>query len=192
MIQRPMGEVEPLPLIVLRPGRLAVAQGAPCPGSWRVESGLLWVRAVSADGRRLALDIAGPGDLVGEPQGEVSPCEVRAIGPARLRPVADEEVASAHAARHRREIALALDLAYLAAPARVERRLVTLAERLGRPATGGLRIPTLLTQEDVASLAATSRETVSRAIHQLVRDGRIEVERRGRYLVRSQLRLVHG
>ena len=192
MIQRPAGALEPLSLTIVRPGRVAAIQGAPGQGVSVVQTGMLWACVVGPDGNRVVLDVLGPGDAVGMPEGVPASCEVRAASPVRLRPVRGHEAETALAARHRRDVALILDLASAGAAERVERRLVDLAERLGRPVPGGLRIPLVLTQEDLAGLAATSRETVNRALRGLVRHGRLEVERRGRYVVRHQLRLVGG
>ena len=190
MVQRQVGVLEPLPLTIVRPGRVALAQGAPGVGVSVVETGYLWARVVTRDGRRLVLDLLGPGDTVGVPEGEESPCEIRAARPVRLRPVHGREAEAALAARHRRDIAVAVVLTCPGAHRRVERRLADLAERVGHPVPGGRRIPFTLTQDDLAGLAATSRETANRAVRRLLRDGRLEMERRGRYVVRQQLRLV--
>jgi DNA-binding IclR family transcriptional regulator len=47
-----------------------------------------------------------------------------------------------------------------------------------------------LSQTDLALLTGLSRESVSRVVRTLTSIGRLERERRGRYVVRSQLRLV--
>jgi CRP-like cAMP-binding protein len=67
---------------------------------------------------------------------------------------------------------------------------VDLAARFGTPVGDGVRIPIVLTQDDLAAMTATTRETVNRVLRRLIREGRVEVERRGRYVVRHQLRLV--
>ncbi|MEX0984047.1 MAG: Crp/Fnr family transcriptional regulator [Actinomycetota bacterium] len=190
MVQRPVGVLEPLPLTIVRPGKVAALQGAPGTGVSVVEAGFLWASVVATDGRRLVLDVLGPGDAVGMPEGEEAPCEIRAASPVRLRGVRGHDAEAALAARHRRDVLLALELARTSAAERVERRLLDLAARVGRPAPGGARIPLLITQDDLAGLAATSRETANRAVRRLLRDGRLEMERRGRYVVRQQLRLV--
>jgi len=190
MVQRPLGVLEPLPLTIVRPGKVALAQGARGTGVSVVENGYLWARVVTKDGRRLVLDLLGPGDTVGVPEGEESPCEIRAARPVRLRPLQGQEAEAAAARRHRRDVALAVMLTCPGAHRRVERRLVDLAERIGQPVPGGRTIPITITQDDLASLAATSRETVNRTVRRLVNEGRLEVRRRGRYVVRQQLRLV--
>jgi CRP-like cAMP-binding protein len=89
-----------------------------------------------------------------------------------------------------RATAIACDLAWCSVGERIERRLVDLARRLGRPAAGGTLIPVRLTQDDLASMVGATRETANRALGRLLATGAIERQGRGRYVVRSQLRLV--
>jgi CRP/FNR family transcriptional regulator, cyclic AMP receptor protein len=192
MLQRPTGVVEPLPLLVLRPGHTPVHQGEPGRGLYVVESGLLRAVAVSSDGHELVLDLLGPGDLVGELEGSRAACTVRALRPTRLRPVASADAAALLAARARRAAALACDLAWHDVSTRVERRLQDLAARHGIAVHGGTVIPIALTQEDVAGLAGTSRESANRAIRGLLARDRLRRHRRGRYVVRPPLRLVRS
>ena len=181
---------DPLPLVPLRTGQTVVRQGEHCPALWRVGSGVLTAAAVGHDGHELMLDVLGPGDPVGEPAGGISALTVRAMRPSRLVPVAGRDVEALLAARARRREALACDLAWLGVADRVARRLDDLAARFGRPVPGGTLIPFALTQESLASLAGTSRESANRAIRRLVAFGTIEVVGRGRYVVRHHLRAV--
>jgi CRP/FNR family cyclic AMP-dependent transcriptional regulator len=181
---------EPLPLMPLRAGQTLVRQGERSPKLWRVRTGMLTAAAVGHDGRELTLDVLGPGDPVGEPAGELSALTVRAMRPSRLVPVAARDVEALLAARARRREALACDLAWLDVAERVARRLDDLAARFGRPVPGGTLIPFPLTQEALASLAGTSRESANRAIRRLVAFGTIAVVGRGRYVVRHHLRAV--
>jgi CRP/FNR family cyclic AMP-dependent transcriptional regulator len=190
VLRRPEAVVQPLPLIIVRPGKTLVRQGETGAGAWRVESGILRASLVTPDGRELVLDLLGPGDVAGEPPGAVSTCTLQALGPARLRAIGAGELAPALAARAGRAAALASDVAWLDVGTRIERRLQDLAARFGRPVPGGTLIPITLRQDDLAALAGTSRETANRAVRRLTERGRIRVERRGRYVVRSPLRLV--
>jgi CRP/FNR family transcriptional regulator len=190
VLRRPEAVVQPLPLIIVRPGKTLVRQGETGAGAWRVESGILRASLVTPDGRELVLDLLGPGDVAGEPAGAVSACTLQALGPARLRAIGAGELPRALAARAGRAAALASDVAWLDVATRIERRLQDLAARFGRPVPGGTLIPITLRQDDLAALAGTSRETANRAVRRLTERGRIRVERRGRYVVRSPLRLV--
>jgi CRP/FNR family transcriptional regulator, cyclic AMP receptor protein len=181
---------QPLPLVIARTGTTVVRQGEACAGLWVVESGALRASVLGADGRELTLDLLGPRDCVGEPDAAPAPCTVRALKPSRLRPVTPSAAAPLLATRARRTVRLAGDLAWLDVPDRVERRLRDLAARFGRPVPGGVLVPIRLTQEDLAALAGTTRESANRALRGLVERGRIDVERRGRYIVRSHVRLL--
>jgi CRP/FNR family cyclic AMP-dependent transcriptional regulator len=193
MVQRPRGAVEPLPLVVLRPGQTPVRQGERCSGVWVVETGVLRAFAVAHDGRELTLDLVLPGDAVGEPAGEPSPCTVRALRPTRLRVASPNDVPALLSARSRRLADLACRLAWLDVAGRIERRLDDLATRAGRPLPGGgTAVPIRLTQDEIASLVGTSRESANRALHRLIRRGEVTAEGRGRYAVHHHLRLVDG
>ena len=69
------------------------------------------------------------------------------------------------------------ELSVLSAMQRIFREL----HRLARPAPGGAVIQALPTQEQLAAMVGTTRETVARALGQLARDG--IVRRRGRELL---------
>jgi CRP-like cAMP-binding protein len=136
------------------------------------------------------LDVLGPGDAVGEPDGGISLVSVRALRPCRLRPAQADTAMRLLATRAQRVAALACELAWLDVAGRVERRLDDLALRFGRPAPGGTRIVIALSQEDLASLAGTSRESTNRALRALQRTGRLQVEARGRYVVSSRIHML--
>ena len=188
--QRSVAVVEPLPLTIVRSGRTLVRQGETGAGPWLVESGILRASLVTPDGRELVVDLLGPGDVAGEPPGTLAGCTLLTLRPARLRPAAVGELTAALAERARRASILACDVAWLDVATRIERRLQDLAARFGRPVPGGTSIPITLRQEDLAALAGTSRETANRALRRLIARGRVQVERRGRYVVRSPLRLL--
>jgi CRP/FNR family cyclic AMP-dependent transcriptional regulator len=189
MAERLPRDREPLPLTLAVPsGRAIVRQGESSSGLWTVESGALSVGVVAPDGHALMLDVLGPGDAVGEPDGGISLVTVRALRPCRLRPAHANVATRLLATRAQRVAALACELAWLDVAGRVERRLDDLALRFGRPVPGGTRIVIALSQEDLASLAGTSRESTNRALRALQRTGRLHVEARGRYVVSAQVR----
>jgi CRP/FNR family transcriptional regulator, cyclic AMP receptor protein len=191
MVQRLRGVVEPLPLLVLRPGQTPVRQGEGCAGVWVVETGVLRASAVAHDGRELALDLILPGDAVGEPAGEPSPWTVSALRPTRLRVASPDDVPALLSARGRRLTDLACHLAWLDVAGRIERLLDDLATRAGRPLPdGGTALPVRLTQDEIAGLVGTSRESANRALHRLMRRGEVIARGRGRYAVHRPLRVV--
>jgi CRP-like cAMP-binding protein len=176
--------------MIVRPGKTLVRQGEAGTGAWRVENGILRVSLVTPDGRELVLDLLGPGEVTGDPAGSPAMCTVQALRPARLRAAEDDELTAALARLAGRAAVFACEVAWLDVATRVERRLQDLAARFGRPVPGGTLIPIALRQDELASLAATSRESANRAIRRLTERGRIGLERRGRYVVRTPIRLV--
>jgi CRP/FNR family transcriptional regulator, cyclic AMP receptor protein len=165
---------EPLPLTFeVRPGRAVVVQGDPYPGAWIVRSGRLLMEAVDAEGRRLAIDLLGRGDLVGGPPGWEAEATVRAWTESWLAPAPPAALRDGLARRAQRTASLACSLAWDPVPQRVSDRLLDLADRFGRPVPGGrcLRFP--LTQEDLAGLIGSNRETVNRALAGLRRRGAV-------------------
>jgi CRP/FNR family cyclic AMP-dependent transcriptional regulator len=187
MVVRPMGVVEPLPLVVVRTGQTPVRQDEPCADQWVVDTGLFAASVVDEDGRAMLLDLLGPGDGFGLPHGLPSPWTATALRPARLRPTDGIDVLAATTTRL---TTIATELAWFDITDRVEHRLLDLAQRLGRPAPGGTLIPVRLTQDELASMVGATRESVNRAVRALVARGSLDVRGRGRYVVRAQLRLV--
>lgn len=93
--------------------------------------------------------------------------------------------------RLRQSNVVADQLANMPASQRVVRQLLGLAARYGTADAGGIRIDLRLTQDDLASLAGTTRETVNRVLAQLRDQGLIRVERaRVSLLNLSQLELA--
>jgi CRP-like cAMP-binding protein len=190
MVVRPMGAVEPLPLVVVRTGHDAVRQGEPCADLWAVETGVFEARIVSSDGRSFLFDLVGPGDALGAPGELPSPWTATALRPARLVPIRGADADAAVAASLARATVIAADLAWCGVPERIERRLADLAARIGRPVSGGTLIPVRLTQDDLSSMVGATRETVNRVVQRMLACGAIERQGRARYVVRSQLRLA--
>jgi CRP-like cAMP-binding protein len=107
-----------------------------------------------------------------------------------LRPLRPEDAVELLDAMTARITALTADLAWFGVSDRIERRLSDLACRIGRPTDGGTLIPIRLTQDDLASMVGATRETTNRALQTLFARGVLDRQGRGRYVVRSQLRLV--
>jgi len=59
---------------------------------------------------------------------------------------------------------------------RLGRLLLELAHQIGEHVEGGFRFPLLLTHEEMASMACTTRETVTRTLGQFRKDGSITIE----------------
>jgi CRP/FNR family transcriptional regulator, cyclic AMP receptor protein len=183
---------EPLPLArPVRAGAVLVRQGDPSPPARIVISGALLERAVTCDGRVLVPCVPGPGDLVGSVETDPSPVTVVALRRTVLRRAAADELAAGLARREARALALAANIAWVDTAARIEARLREIAATHGRPAAGGgLAIGLTLTQEDLAGLAGTTRESANRAVRSMIAAGLLDRTARGRYVLHSQLRLI--
>lgn len=68
------------------------------------------------------------------------------------------------------------NLALLDVYARVARTIRELAQKQGEPVDGGLLIKERPTQQEIAGLIGTSRETVSRALSDFARQGLLEIQ----------------
>jgi CRP-like cAMP-binding protein len=179
------GAEQPLPLgIVVQPGREVIRQGEPFPDAWIVRSGALLMEVVDHDGHTLALDVLGPGDLVGGPPDGVADAAVRALVPSRLLGASTASIREGLERRAHRVTGLASSLAWDRLVVRIVDRLDDLAGRFGRPVSGGRRVSLPLTQEHLAALTGSTRESVNRALADLVGAGRLE-RRAGRYVLRS-------
>ncbi|HEY7478310.1 MAG TPA: Crp/Fnr family transcriptional regulator [Actinomycetota bacterium] len=189
MVLRRFGVVQPLPLQIVRRGASPVCQGDTAD-PWIVEAGLLRAWTVDDAGRELVLDVLGHGDLVGEADGGVSAWTVSALGPGRLRVARPDQIGPAMAERSERLTRLAGQLAWSGVRQRVEARLVDLATRLGRPVAAGTLVPLRITQDDLAAMVGTTRESANRAVRSLLDQDRLRRDARGRYVVRTRLRAV--
>jgi CRP/FNR family transcriptional regulator, cyclic AMP receptor protein len=177
---------QPLPLGIDVPARrIVLHQGQPYVGLFVVEAGAMLATSVDDEGRALALDVMGPGDSVGGPDGADADSSVRTLAACRLVPAGASQVAALLDARARRLASLAGDLAWQDVPTRLGRRLDDLAQRFGRAVPGGIALSLPLTQEDLACMCGTSRESANRALRRLADAGAIEIRGRGRFLVRA-------
>lgn len=175
---------EPLPLMFdVLPGREVVHQGEPYPDAWVVRRGALLMEIVDLEGRRLALDLLGPGDLVGGPTSWTSDASVRALVTSGLFAAGPTALRDGLARRARRTAWLAFSVAWDRIADRLATRLDDLAARFGRPVPGGRCLELPLTQEHLAGLTGSTRESVNRALTELATTGRVE-RSRGRYIVR--------
>ena len=193
-----MGTVsEPLPLILdVQAGREIVRQGETYPDAWVVRSGALLMEMIDVEGHRLALDVLGPGDLVGGPASWTSDASVRALLPSGLSVAGPIALRDGLARRARRASWLACSVAWDRIVDRLVARMDDLAARFGRAVPGGSRLDLPLTQEHLAGLTGSTRESVNRALAELSTAGRVG-RARGRYLVRpasdvSELHLPSG
>ena len=180
-------------------GEVVVHRDDPADTMHLIQSGSLAVRVLTPLGDVATLAIVGPGGVVGE-MGLIRPAGMRsatiqALAASetyslnretfdRLRrdhPAVDALLVEILADRVVEMTERLMDALYTPAPRRVASFIETLAGRYG-DGSGTATIP--LTQDDLASLAGTSRLTVSRVLRDMRSRGQVEVGR-GRLTVRA-------
>ncbi|MGH3281610.1 MAG: Crp/Fnr family transcriptional regulator [Trebonia sp.] len=165
-----------------RPGAAICVQGDPATHVFVLLGGWVKVLSVSEDGRESVLALRSAGDLVGEAAGETSGCRnatVEAIVTVRALIVGYDRFSSflethrGGGRAYRRVIAgrwsdadqMLRTRTVTNGGQRLAGLLLDLAERLDGQAEGITEITLPLSQEDLASLAGTSRATVARALN---------------------------
>ncbi|HKF48371.1 MAG TPA: Crp/Fnr family transcriptional regulator [Terracidiphilus sp.] len=154
--------------------------------------GQVKISSTSRDGKTMILKIAGPGDVMGlsavlanvphEVTAEaIEPCQVKTI---RKQEFVDflghHGIASMHAAQSLSGEYLNVfhDAKRLALSGSAAGRLARLLLDWGRSASNGkseIRFTMALTHEEIANMAGTSRETVTRLLNQFRRDEWIQI-----------------
>jgi CRP-like cAMP-binding protein len=178
-----------------QPAEMLVRRGARADSAIVILAGLAKIHT-GVGGAEVLLGLSGPGDLLGEVTAVRE--SVRSATATALEPVEGVviPVASLHGflADHPRATLALLDLAltrlYVAdarrmefatseSLARVAGRLVELAERFGvQRSDSALEVALPITQEELASWSASSRESTARALRTLRGLGLIETNRR--------------
>jgi len=173
---------------VTYPGRATIYQEEqPSRGIFVVCKGLLKLSSTSKEGRTMILRLAGPGDVLGlsatlnktpyEVTAEtLEPCELKRIPPAEFIEFMEQtgELSKNTAqtlAKEYREVFL--DARRLALSGSAGGRLAQLLLEWARNANQNrieLRFTMALTHGELASLAGTSRETVTRLLNKFERD----------------------
>lgn len=158
-------------------------------------SGYLKLTAGDTQARRMIVRVAGPGSLLGLYAAlahGVYEVSAETLSPVQLRPIDRDhflEFMRTHTEAQQRavqcvcqEYRYALQDACRTALAetvagRLGRLLIELAHQIGELSAGDLyRFPLLLTHEEMASMACTTRETVTRTLGQFRKEGWISIE----------------
>ena len=160
-----------------------------------LKSGYVKIGAITADGNELIYDVRKSGDVVGELCAAESerPDRAVALELTEAIPVPFEEVKNMLMSEPPLVTALletvcaALKQAYAQINTlanddtihRIAKTLMNLARKIGRPAGSLVEIPTYLTQEEIAQMAASRRERVSTGLNFLRRQGMVQYTNRG-------------
>lgn len=159
-------------------------------------AGLVKIHKLGADGVDVVLGLSGPGDLMGEisaVRDAVRSATVTAVDPVQAAVVAVPDLRAFLSAHPRATLALLdltlsrlhaadqrrMEFATAESLARVSSRLVELAQRFGSRLDDGVIDVTLpISQEELASWSASSRESTARALRTLRELGLIQTRRR--------------
>ncbi len=187
-----------------RPGATICVQGDPATHVFVLVDGWVKVLSVTDDGHETVLALRGDGDVVGESSGEttgrrnatikaITTVQALLIGFDHFTGFLDTERAADRAFRRmmtRRwnETDMLLRLRAVTVGAqRLARLLTELAGRYGQGADGAIEIALPLSQEELASLAGTSRATVTRALKDWRQRGLIRTSQRQRHIIITNL-----
>jgi CRP-like cAMP-binding protein len=166
---------------VFPPGATLCVEGDPATHVFILVAGWVKILSVTSEGHQLVLALRGHGDLVGEVAGEATgyrTATVQATGTVRALIVGHDKFSSfldsylgaSHAYRRvvtQRWAETAATLRRRSATTGAQRLaflLLDLAGQHGSGTAGEVYIAMPLSQEDLASLAGTSRATVTRAL----------------------------
>jgi CRP/FNR family cyclic AMP-dependent transcriptional regulator len=173
-----------------------------------LKQGRVRLYRITPDGKQLTLDLLDPGTVLGDMrvlgQGRISEAFAEALGEAVVCTIAADEMRTLierypviglnvidHLARRLREAEGELEsMAYESVGQRLARRLVDLADRYGDAGPdGAVVIGQRLTQQELAELVGTSRETLAHLIADLRRRGVIETRDRA-FVIMDRRELV--
>jgi len=174
-------------------GEMIVHQGDPGATCHTILKGRVRVFVIGEDGSELSVRILGWGEVFGEmalfedlPRSasvealeETYTLELHRdvlISCLRRSPNLALGMLRALSGRLRHATQEAKELASLTVVERLLRRLGQLAEWSSKPVPGGTRIMLPMTQQELASLVGTSRESINRALVRLRQQGKVRME----------------
>ena len=189
---------ELVPLVVkrrLRKDTVVFHEGDPGSAFYLVKTGRVKIYKSSAYGREQVLSILGDGQIFGDvPTFDGGPYPATAAtmteaeiylirredfqGILRRHPEIALKVIQVLGARLRQSLELIRDLSFKQVPHRLAGLLLRMAREHGEPTEAGTLIPLSLSRQDLADIAGTSRETVTRELKKMERAGLLKVNRR--------------
>lgn len=176
-------------------------EGDPVETIFFIVSGLVKVFTLTDDGREQTINLLRPGEFfphVGFLEGGRTPATAVALEESRLAAIRRTELLDLVARDGRIAVAMlkamgrritalqrrVKDLAHRDLPARVALTLLRLAEEHGTPRpTGATALGLHLTHQELANLIGAARESVSRALGDLRREGALFVDPQGHMVI---------
>ena len=199
-----------LPMTTCRTGGLVTSPKDSDERLYIVKRGRVRLYRLTPDGKQLTLDILDKGRIVGrmswlgqelnEVYAEaIEDAVVCSFSPEELRRLIDRfpgiglnmvRYLSERLAASEREREV---MAFRSVEQRLAARLLELAERFGQPSDSGVAIDTRLTQQELADMIGTSRETLATTVSSLRERGLVEMQDQ-RVVIRDleQLRELAG
>lgn len=175
-------------------------------GCYRLDKGLLKVSLISPQVRERIIAMITPGAVVGDlavidglPRSAsvhaLTNCELRFLSRGAFERIAQEHpeihqyLVRMLAARLRQADDIIASLAFLPAKARVARALLALAENVGKETnSGGVLIPRIINQGDIAAMAGVARENTSRILSEWARN-KLVIKSSDSYLIVDKAKL---
>lgn len=169
-------------------GAAVFAKGDPGDSMMAVLAGRIRIGAISPDGKEVTLNVIGQGEIFGEIallDGKPRSADATALEDSVLMVIERrhflpfllshgdlvERLLIVLCDRLRRTSLALEEIALFDLPARLARLLIKLAADYGRPVAEGLRIDLKLSQRDLATLVASTRESVNKQLRNWGRDG---------------------
>ncbi len=187
-----------LPLLIsrrLKKETVVFHEGDPASAFYLVRSGQVKIFKASRDGREQVFSILGEGQIFGDVpafDGGPYPASAATMTGAeiylirrddfqelvRRHPEIALRVIQVLGSRLRQALELVRDLSFKQVPHRLAGLLLKLGEEYGQETEPGLLISLSLSRQDLADIAGTSRETVTRELKKMERAGLIAINRR--------------
>ena len=198
--------IKQLPVVEFPRGHTIYAEGEPGDRLYIIASGKVKLTRRDPDGRTIVLTVVGPADMFGAlstldagPR-TASAATITAVRAASLdrdaihawinaRPESAEQLLRLLARQLRRYDTDLTELISTDGPGRVARQLLALAQRFGTYEDGELRVTPDLTQEEIAQMIGSSRETVNKTLASFAHRGWIEFDGKS-VLIRKPERLA--
>ena len=176
-------------------GEMLFHQGDPGDTMHLIAKGRVAVRITTPMGEQATLGVLGRGDVVGTfaaiTEGHCRAASVQALEPTETLSLTRDQLSALRRAHStiekfvvdvliadvRRVDRLLLEALYVPVDLRVLRRLVDLTSLYGRDLAPGSPVEIALTQQDLASMAGTSRATANRVLRGLEQLGAVKLSR---------------
>lgn len=177
-----------------RKGQVILHEGEQGDSLFIILSGRVRIYTLSPEGHELSVWICDQGDFFGEMallSGEPRSASAEAMQRTQVlvlhrhafrshllsNPAAAIRIIETLSQRLRRTTESAEELVSLNVPQRIARKLLELAERYGVPQEDGVMIDLDLSQEAIASMVGTTRESANRALSRLRDQEIVEIDR---------------